>query len=101
MIILLNIYIYIYIHIFSAASRGSATAQVNRHLLFVSQNITDHLAEKSSKSSPNRFQNSAESIENVLGTMAAPKCDLGGRPQALEPTGPIQGLYFGSKNNKK
>ena len=65
-------------YIFSAANRGSATAQVYRDLSFVLQNATEHLAGKSSKSFPNRFLNGVESMKNVLGTMVAPKCDFGG-----------------------
>ena len=46
-----------------AASRGSATAQVYRHLSFVLQNATEHWAEKPSKSSSNRSPNGSESVK--------------------------------------
>ena len=62
-LVYIYIYIYLSLSLFSAASRDSATAQVYRHLSFLLQNTTEHLAEKSSKSSPNRSQNGAESMK--------------------------------------
>ena len=88
--------------IFSAASRGSATARLGRHSSIVLQIATEHLTEKPSKPLPDRSQNGAES-QSILGTMTAPKRDLFWGGAAARPVTHVRihGLHFGSRNRKQ
>ena len=104
------IYIYIYEkniayvikNIVSAASRDSATAQVYRHFLFLLQNTTEHLADKSSKPSPNRSPKSAESVNKTsLERWRRRNAIFWDRPQAPGTHDPIYGLHFISRKVRK
>ena len=98
------IYICIYIIYLLARQAAVPPPRNCRDILsIIWRNTTEHLAEKRSKSSLNRLKNGAESMKNILGTMAAPKRFLGGggRPQAPASTAEIQGFYFGLQNLKK
>ena len=68
------------------SSRDSATAQLYRHLAFLLQNITENLAGKYSKSSPNRSKNDAESYGQIYG--------LHFRSQSLEQTWKMQSTNY-------
>ena len=74
--------------IFSPARRDSTTAQVYRHLSFLLQNTTEHLADKSSKSSPNRSKNDAQSMKKRPwndGGAATRLLGVGRKPRYLRP----------------
>ena len=88
--------------IFSMASRGSASAQVYRHLSFVLLTSTEHLTEKYSKSSPNQSKNGAESMnKRPWNDGGAETRFLGGGRKPWNPRGWFGGSIVGHNIAKR
>ena len=72
---------YLFLLLLKASARQAADAPPCNYTAFlsiISQNTTEQLAEKPSKSSPSRSQNDAGSMKNILGRMVVPKRDFFG-----------------------